>query len=118
MVLEFRIQSLSFGQYSLVFTTVASFFHHIMVREEQDILNWILDESSSFTLKSARTFFLELGDPCGGGKFIWSSSISPSKTLVLWKVFHGWLPTYQHIQNKGSHICSMCTLYEKHEESI
>jgi len=51
-------------------------------------------------------FFLEPGVPCGWDKFIWSSSIPPSKTLVLWKVFHGRLPTDQHIQN----ICSMRTL--------
>ena len=89
-----------------------------MVKEEQDIPNWILDESGRFTLKSARTFFLEPGVPCGWGKFIWSSSIPPSKTLVLWKNFHGRLPTNLHIQNKGLHICSMCRLCEKHEESI
>jgi len=33
------------------------FFNHIMVREEQDIPNWILDESGRFTLESAMTFF-------------------------------------------------------------
>ena len=38
--------------------------------------------------------------------------------LVIWKVFLGRLLTYQHIQNKGLPICSMCTLCEKHEESI
>ena len=31
-------------------------FSHIMVRAEQDIPNWILYESSCFTLKSASTF--------------------------------------------------------------
>jgi len=64
-----------------------------MVREEHDIPNLILDESVRFTLKSARNFFLEPGIPCGWGKLIWSSSILPSKTLVLWKVFLGRLPT-------------------------
>jgi len=54
-----------------------------MAREEHDIPNWILDESGHFTLKSARTFFLEPGVPCDWGKFIWSSSIMPSKVLVL-----------------------------------
>jgi len=94
------------------------FFNHIMVRVEHDIFNWILDESGRFTLKSARTFFLEPKVPCGWGKFIWSLSILPSKTLVLWKVFHRRIPTNQHIHNKGLHICSMCTLCEKHGESI
>ena len=46
------------------------FFNHIMIREEQDIPNWILNESGRFTLKSARTFFLEPGVPGGWGKFI------------------------------------------------
>ena len=93
-------------------------FSHIMVRTEHDIPNWILDESGHFTLKSARTFFLKPGVPRGWGKFIWSSFIPPTKSLVLWKVFHGRLPIDQHIQNKGLYICSMCTLCEKHEESI
>jgi len=93
-------------------------FSHIMVRVVQDIPNWILDESGRFTLKSAKTFFLDPGVPCGWDKFIWSSYLLPSKTLVIWKVFHGRLPTIQYIQNKDLHICSMCTLCEKHEESI
>ena len=42
-----------------------------------------LDEFDHLTLKSGRTFFLEPRVPCGWGKFIWSSSILPSKTLVL-----------------------------------
>ena len=41
------------------------FFNHIIIKEEQDIPNWILDKSGCFTLKSARTFFLELGVPYG-----------------------------------------------------
>jgi len=89
-----------------------------MVRAKQDIPNWILDEFDCFTLKLARTFFLDLGVPCGWGKFIWFSYFLPSKNSCLWKVFHGRLPIDQHIQNKGLYICSMCTLCEKHEESI
>ena len=64
-------------------------FSHTMVRAEQDIPNWILDESGRFTLKSASTFFFDSGVPCGWGKFIWSSYLPASKTLVLWKFFHG-----------------------------
>jgi len=93
-------------------------FSHIMVRAEHDIPNWIVDESGRFTLKSARTFFLDPKVPCGWGKFIWSSYLPSSKTLVLWKFFHRQLPTDQHIQNKGLHICSMRTFCEKHEEFI
>jgi len=59
------------------------FFNHMMVREEHNIPNWILDEFGRFTLKSARTFFLLPGVPCGWAKLIWFSSIPPSKTLVL-----------------------------------
>jgi len=76
---------------------MSHFFNHLMIREKQDIFNWILNESGRFTLKSARTFFLEPGVPGGWGKFIWSLSIPPSKILVLLKIFHGRLPTYQHI---------------------
>jgi len=86
-------------------------FSHIKVRAEQDIPNWILDEFGCLTLKSAMTFFSEPRIFCGWGKSIWSSYIPPSKTLVLWKVFHGRLPTDQHIQNKGLHICSIRIIY-------
>jgi len=65
-----------------------------------------------------RLFFLDPVVPCGWGKSIWSSYLPPSKTLVNWKVFHGRLPTDQHIQNKCLHICFMCTLCGKREESI
>jgi len=92
-----------------------NFFNQVMVRDEQDILNWILDESGCLTLKSARTFFLEPRVPYCQGKFIWSSFIVPFKTLVLWKVFHVRLPTDQHIHNKclheesSQHLCFECS---------
>ena len=106
MVLAFRIQSLSFGQ--VVIGTFPCLYNKCLI----GVQIWL------FTLKSARTFFLEPGVPYGWGKLIWSSSIPPSKTLILQKNFHGRLPTDMHIHNKGLHICSMCTLCEKHEESI
>ena len=79
----------------------------------KDIPNWILDESSRFTIKSAKIFFLDLGAPCGWGKLIWSSYIPPPKTLILWKKFHGRLHIDQHIKHKGLHICFICRLCEK-----
>jgi len=84
----FQIQSLSFGQvvigiFPCLYSRCLVSFNHIMVREEQDISNWILDESGCFTLKSARTFFLEPRVSRGCGKFIWSFSIPPSKTLLF-----------------------------------
>jgi len=64
-----QIQSLNFGLvvigiFSCLYSRCLIFFIHIMVREEQDIPNWILDEFGCFTIKSAITFFLEPGVPC------------------------------------------------------
>jgi len=97
---------------------VDHFFEDIIIRQEEDTPNWTLKDSGNFTLKSTRKFFMDPEVPCGWGKIIWSKYIPPSKTLVLWKLFHGWLPTDQHIQHIGLHICSICTLCEKLEESI
>jgi len=87
MVLAFQIQPLSFGLVVIgrfpCLYSICLFFNHIMVREEQDIPNLILDGSGYFTLKSAITFFLEPGVPCGWDNFIWFSYITPSNTLVL-----------------------------------
>jgi len=65
-----------------------------MIREEQDIPNWTLDESNCFTLKSAKTFFLDSEVPRGWGKIIWSSYIPHSKTLILW-TFFSWAASYR-----------------------
>jgi len=67
------------GIFPCLYSRCLIFFYHIMVREDQDIPNWILDEFGRFTLKLANTFYLEPGVPCGWGKFIWSSSISHPK---------------------------------------
>jgi len=98
-------------KYCFVFTADASFFNHIMVREEQNISNWILDESGRFTLRSTRTFFLEPGVHLVFIYFVFQNSCTLES--FSWET-----STDQHIQNKGLHICSMCTLCEKHEESI
>jgi len=102
----------------LTLLQVNHFFELFMIRQERDTPNWILKDFVHFTLKFARKIFLELGVPCGWDKTIWSQYIPPSKTLVLWKVFHRRLPTDQHIQHRGLHLCYMCTLCEKQKESI
>ena len=76
MVIESHIQFLNSGlvewlEYSLVITADASFFfEYIMIRKEQDIPNWILEDSGHFTLKSAMTFFLDPEIPCDWDKLI------------------------------------------------
>jgi len=86
-----------------ILDTVSQFWigcdSNIPLSLQQNIPNWTLDESGRFTLKSVKTFFLDPGAPCGWGKNILSSYIPPSKTLALWKVFHGRLPTDQHIHD-------------------
>jgi len=73
-------------------------FSPIMVRAEQDIPNWILNESGRFTLKSAKTFFLDLGVPCGWGKFIWSSYLPLPELLSF--VSFSWAVSYRSTYSK------------------
>jgi len=46
------------------------------------IPNWILDEFGHFTLKSARTFFLEPGVPCGNARFQDKIDVSRAISLI------------------------------------
>lgn len=36
---------------------------------------------------------------------------SPSKTIIVWRLFHNRLPTYDNLLLCGYHIPSMCNLY-------
>jgi len=67
---------------------------------------------------SIRKFLLDPRVYCGWDELIWAQYTPPSKIMILWKKFHGRLFTDQHIQHVGLHICSMCTLCEKQQESI
>ena len=90
---------------------VNHFIEHIMIRQEHDTPNWFMEDSGQFTLKYVRKVFLNPGALCGWGKIIWCQ-------YILWKVFYGRLPIDQHVQLKSLHMCSMCTLCKKQEESI
>ena len=80
--------------------------------------NWMLEDSGSLIEKAARKFFKDSNPTCQWGKLIWTSSIPPAKTLVLWKVLHKRLPIDKDIQVRGISLCSMCSLCRKQEESI
>ena len=133
MVLAFRIQSLSFEQVvigifhclyrrCLIFLVISwlgrnMIFFFISKRAEQDIPNWILYESGRFTLQLDRTFFLDPRVPCGWGKFIWSSYLLPSKTLVLWKIF---MDGFLHISIFKIKVCIfiLCVCFVKSTRNL
>jgi len=64
-------------------------FSHVMVMAEQDIPNWILDESGRFTLKSAMTFFWIQEFPVVGVNLFGLHIFRLRKLLSFGKFFMG-----------------------------
>lgn len=57
-----------------------------------DIPNWKLDDYSVLTQKELGNHLLTFLCQRCGQKLIWCNEIFPTKSFVLWKLFHMWLP--------------------------
>jgi len=88
---------------------------YISLTAWEDTPNWMLEDFGSVTQKAANKFSKDSNPTCQWGKLIWTSSIPPVKTLVLWKVLHQRLPVDKDIQIRGLSLCFMCSLCKKLE---
>lgn len=75
-----------------------------------DQLIWKPSDSRDLTAKDAYKFLNPCGIPCNWGKLIWSKSIPPSKSFLLWRLLHNKIPTDDQLWARGCHIVSMCCL--------
>jgi len=80
-----------------------------MLFDFPDVPNWRMEDNSVLNKKTIRDFFSS--SPCDWGELIWSSSIPPTKSLVLWKIIDKRLPTSNEVQKRGVVLCSiLCAL--------
>lgn len=76
---------------------------------EQDILVWSKSKSGFLTFKEAYLFLNLFLRTCSWGKSIWSISIPPSRSFLLWRLIYKKLSTDDNLQLRGCTIVSMCS---------
>lgn len=75
-----------------------------------DQLVWKASDSGSLSAKKAYCFLKPSGAACYWGKLIWSSSIPPSKSFLLWRLLHNTVPTDDQLWARGCSMVSICSL--------
>jgi len=83
-----------------------------MVNEDEDVPNWILDDSGMLSKKVVKNSYASGMQCVDWGKLIWLDEVSHVKTLVLWKLFYGFLPIDLEVHKKGVvyAICILCVV--------
>jgi len=78
---------------------------------------WSPADNGLMSLKAAYTFHAPEGQHTNWGKIIWNSTIPPSKSLLIWRMFHNRLPTNENLISRGHCIPSIYNLCFKQPES-
>ncbi|KAL6175829.1 hypothetical protein ACLB2K_052468 [Fragaria x ananassa] len=78
---------------------------------------WPKSSSGALTTKEAFVFFSSHIDRRNWGKVIWSKTIQPRKSLVVWKALHGRLLTDDALQRRGFSLPSCCSFCGNHVET-
>jgi hypothetical protein len=85
--------------------------------EKDDHLIWKHSPSGSLSLKDAYNFVRPPDHLYSWAKLIWNTSIPPSKSLLLWRLFHNKLPTDENLTLRGCNLPSICSLCLNQAES-
>jgi ribonuclease HI len=82
-----------------------------------DSLLWKHTDDGDLHLKDAYLFKTQGWEELSWAKYIWSIDLPPSKSFLVWRLFHDKIPTDEHLKGRGCYIPSMCNLCSNHEET-
>ncbi|GAU31934.1 hypothetical protein TSUD_288680 [Trifolium subterraneum] len=83
----------------------------------RDSLLWKHTDSGDLQGKDAYLFKMQQFQDLNWANYIWSCDIPPSKSILVWRLMHGKVPTDDNLMIRGCSIPSMCNLRNKHVES-
>ncbi|CAJ2650982.1 unnamed protein product [Trifolium pratense] len=89
----------------------------IPFEDKEDFLIWNHTTSGELTMKDAYQFFSNPGPTASWSKTIWNIAIPPSKSFLVWRLFHHKMPTDDALSARGFYLTSMCSLCKKQSES-
>ncbi|GAU45776.1 hypothetical protein TSUD_24400 [Trifolium subterraneum] len=107
------------AQLSLAYPKLSSIISQIVIPSSpsHDKLLWKHTDNGDLQLKEAYHFKMQQFQDLCWAKYIWSTDIPPSKSLFVWRLMHGKVPTDENLMRRGCHIPSMCNLCNMHVES-
>ncbi|GAU27936.1 hypothetical protein TSUD_146500 [Trifolium subterraneum] len=103
----------AFPNLSSIITSQAT----IPMDPSRDIILWKHTDSGDLQLKDAYLFKMQQFQDLNWAKYIWSCDIPPSKSMLVWRLMHGKVPTDENLMIRGCLIPSMCNLCNRHVES-
>ncbi|GAU51888.1 hypothetical protein TSUD_416730 [Trifolium subterraneum] len=107
------LSSTAFPNLSSIITSQAT----IPMDPSRDSLLWKHTNSGDLQLKDAYLFKMQQFQDLNWAKYIWSCDIPPSKSMLVWRLMHGKVPTDENLMIRGCLIPSMCNLCNRHVES-
>lgn len=90
---------------------------HIPVRPCKDKIVWDNSVCGALSFREASLFLKPVSNLAPSFKQIWSKAIPPSRSFLVWRIFHHKMPTDNNLKRRGSIIVSMCSLCCQAEES-
>lgn len=104
---------------SVKFPSIVSAINRIQIPlySKEDFMVW---NGSNLGVMSFKGAFLYLNPPKNAipwCRIIWSSSIPPTKSFIVWRLVHNRLPTDENLKKKGCSNASICNLCNCSEEA-
>ncbi|KAK2655634.1 hypothetical protein Ddye_008686 [Dipteronia dyeriana] len=81
---------------------------NVVVSTDPDSLFWTCSLDGSVSCKSAYTSLSKVRSSVFWGKQIWASFIPPSRSILVWRLFHGKIPTDIVLRARGYILPSCC----------
>lgn len=85
----------------------------IPVEAAEDQLIWKDSSDGSLSFKDAFLYLNPAGNTVSYGKKLWSTSIPPSRSFLVWRLIHNKVPTDDKLIAKGCTVVSVCSLCYK-----
>ncbi|KAK3184210.1 hypothetical protein Dsin_031496 [Dipteronia sinensis] len=97
---------------------VASEIEKVVVSTDPDSLVWTCSLDGVVSCKSAYDSLSEVRSSVFWGKQIWASFIPPSRSVLIWRLFHGKIPTDIALRARGYISPSRCRFCCAAEEDL
>jgi hypothetical protein len=106
-------------QLSILYPNLISIVSQVSIPlfHAKDKILWKHTDDGDLQLKEAYLFKLMQHQDLVWAKTIWNIDITPSKSLLVWRIMHGKIPTDENLTVRGCSIPSMCNLCNSHVES-
>lgn len=83
-----------------------------------DKMVWTDSSTRQLSFKEAYQFLNPISNTIGWNKQIWLQHVPPSRSFLVWRLFHGRLPIDENLKLRGQVGVSMCSLCGMVEEIL